>query len=304
TDQRHTNAIIAAHNRGVAVRMIIDRDQYRDPKYYWDSWNVDRLHAAGIPLRWQGHTGDNHEKLTLLYGQNVSIFGSSNWTTASATSQSEHNYFTTKNAIFQWFATQFDRMWFNTNPLRAAETAAFAPLLPNGPSNRAPANAAEVTGTTAKLTWYGGPWAHNYDVYFGTAPTPPLLAANVALGPSATTTTNQSYTTPALQPGTTYYWRVVGKTMAGLTAPGPTWRFTTPLPTTPPVLPAGWQTGDVGGVGVAGTATSSGGTFTLTGSGTDVWGTADSFRFVYQTLTGDGQITARVASVPQVHVWS
>jgi hypothetical protein len=304
TDQRHTNAIIAARGRGVPVRMIVDRDQYRDPKYLWDAWSVDRLYAAGVALRWQGHAGDNHEKLTLLYGQNMSIFGSSNWTTASATSQSEHNYFTTKNAIFQWFATQFDRMWFNTNPLRAAETAAFTPLPPDAPGYRSPATGSQLAGTSAKLSWYGGPWAHNYDLYFGTSPTPPLLAANLDLGPSATTTANQSYTTPTLQRGTTYYWRIVSKTMAARTATGPVWSFTTAASTVPPVLPSGWQTSDIGGVGVAGTARVSGATFTVSGSGSDVWGTADSFRFVYQTMTGDGQMTARVVSVPQVNVWS
>jgi phosphatidylserine/phosphatidylglycerophosphate/cardiolipin synthase-like enzyme len=304
TDQRHTNAIIAARSRGVPVRMIVDRDQYRDTKYYWDSWNVDRLYAAGVQLRWQGHAGDNHEKLTLLYGQNMAIVGSSNWTTASATSQAEHNYFTTKNGIFQWFAQQFERMWNNSNPLRAAETAAFAPLPPDAPKNRSPAAGSQLAGTSAKLSWSGGPWAHLYDVYFGTSPTPPLLAANLALGPSTATTTNQSYTTPTLQPLTTYYWRIVSKTMANRTATGPVWSFTTPGSSAPPVLPSGWQTGDIGGVGLAGTASYGGGTFTISGSGSDVWGTADSFRFTYQTLTGDGQITARVASIPQVHAWS
>src|SRR4051812_8154253 len=102
TDERHTNAIIAAKNRGVPVRLIVDASEYRNPKYLWDAFNVDRLYAAGVKLRWQGHAGDNHEKLVLLYGQAMSIFGSSNWTTASASSQFEHNYFTTKTAIFHW----------------------------------------------------------------------------------------------------------------------------------------------------------------------------------------------------------
>lgn len=39
------------------------------------------------------------------------------------------------------------------------------------------------------------------------------------------------------------------------------------------------------------------GTYTLTGAGTDVWGTADEFRFAYKQLSGDGEITARVIDV-------
>src|SRR6185503_6551938 len=165
TDQRHSNAMIAAKGRGVPVRLITENDQYRDPNYLWDAWNLDRMYMAGIPIRWRGHAGQNHEKVVLLYGQNMTIFGSSNWTTASATSQAEHNYFTTKNAIFQWFADQFDRMWHNT---RASETAPFAPLPPNSPDNKAPLDRASVPATTATLKWWGGLWAHNYDIYFGT----------------------------------------------------------------------------------------------------------------------------------------
>jgi len=301
TDKRHADALLAARARGVPVRLIVDNSQYRDPSYLWDAWNVDRMYAAGIPLRWQGHDGANHEKLVLLYGQNMTIFGSSNWTTASATSQAEHNYFTTKNAIFQWFAAQFDRMWNNSV---AAETAPFVPLPPDIPVLQSPASGAQLATTAAvALRWYGGPWAHNYDIYFGTSPTPPLVAANLNLGPSATPTTYLSYTTPQLLPSTTYYWKVVSKTMANRSAAGPVWSFTTPTVTVP-TLPPGWATSDIGPVGVVGSASSSGSTITVSGSGADVWGTSDSFRFTYQSLTGDGQIVARVASIAQVNSWA
>jgi len=42
----------------------------------------------------------------------------------------------------------------------------------------------------------------------------------------------------------------------------------------------------------------------VSGSGADVWGTSDSFRFTYQSLTGDGQIVARVTSIAQVNSWA
>jgi hypothetical protein len=300
TDARHTNAIISARNRGVPVRLIIDKQQYRDPGYLWDAWNVDRLYAAGIPLRWQGHAGANHEKLVLLYGQNMTIFGSSNWTTASATSQQEHNYFTTKNAVFQWFANQFDRMWHNEV---AAETAPFVPLPPDAPKHRSPASGTQVTSTSPTLSWYGGLWAHNYDIYLGTSPTPPLLAANVNLGPSSTPTTYQSYKTPQLLPSTTYFWKVVSKTMANVSMSGPVWSFSTPASGTVS-LPPGWSTTDIGSVGISGSSSYGGGVFTVSGSGADVWGTSDQFRFTYQSLTGDGQIIARVASITQTNSWS
>jgi regulation of enolase protein 1 (concanavalin A-like superfamily) len=69
-------------------------------------------------------------------------------------------------------------------------------------------------------------------------------------------------------------------------------------------LPAPWDNQDVGSVGRAGSATLSSGVFTVNGSGADVWGSADGFHFVYQQLTGDGQIVARLDSVTRADGWS
>jgi regulation of enolase protein 1 (concanavalin A-like superfamily) len=44
--------------------------------------------------------------------------------------------------------------------------------------------------------------------------------------------------------------------------------------------------------------------YTLQGSGEDIWGTADAFRFAYQPLTGDGRIVARVASLTDTDSWA
>jgi regulation of enolase protein 1 (concanavalin A-like superfamily) len=69
-------------------------------------------------------------------------------------------------------------------------------------------------------------------------------------------------------------------------------------------LPEGWSNQDVGAVGLAGNAGESAGAFTLEGSGADVWGTADQFHYAYRTLTGDGEIVARVATVENTHAWA
>ena len=100
TDRRHTDAMIAARARGVAVRLISDPQQYRDTKRLWDAWNVDRMKMAGVEIKMRAHAGLNHQKLVLLYGQGLSIFGSSNWTSASDKSQEEHNCFCTDGTMF------------------------------------------------------------------------------------------------------------------------------------------------------------------------------------------------------------
>jgi hypothetical protein len=304
TDQRHTNAILSAHSRGIPIRMIVENLQYHNSQYLWDSWNVDRLYAAGIPLRWRGHNGENHEKVVLLYGQATTIFGSSNWTSASSDSQQEHNYFTTKSWIFTWFQDQFERMWNDSNPSGITETVPFVPLAPNIPTNESPASGASVTTSTATLKWYPGPWGALYDVYFGTSSTPPLAASNLNLGPATSTTSFMSWTTPSLTPGTTYYWKIVSRTMAGLTATGSVSSFVTPGSGGGGGLPSSWADADIGAVGSSGGASSSSGTFSVTGAGADIWNTADAFNFAYKTLSGDGQLVARVASVENTAAWA
>jgi len=62
-------------------------------------------------------------------------------------------------------------------------------------------------------------------------------------------------------------------------------------------VPFPWQTRDIGSPSLAGDASYASGTFTLKGTGANIGGTSDQFRFVYQPLAGDGQIVARVTSL-------
>jgi hypothetical protein len=65
-----------------------------------------------------------------------------------------------------------------------------------------------------------------------------------------------------------------------------------------------WSGRDIGSVGVAGSDSQSGTSFTVKGSGADIWNSADAFRYAYQVLTGDGEIRARVASVQNTNAWA
>src|SRR3989441_4515164 len=63
-------------------------------------------------------------------------------------------------------------------------------------------------------------------------------------------------------------------------------------------LPVSWLDQDVGVVGQAGSAGYANGTFTVAGAGQGTFFTsADGFHFVYQSLTGDGTMVARVVSL-------
>ena len=399
TDERQTDSLIAQHNRGLPIRIITDETEYRNVARLWDSYNVDKLYNAGVQVRLDGHQGINHAKGVVLKGTGLTIFGSSNWTSPSTDSQREHNLFTTTPWMVNWVQDLFNRKW--TNATGNSETKPFVPLPPDRPVYNLPANNATAVATTGVvLSWYAGLWAHNYDIYFGTTPNPPLLEANKKLGPSQYSTDYRSYALPALQPGTTYYWKIVSKTMAFVPNEGLVWTFKTagtapnnvpptvsltapfngatftapasitlsatasdsdgsiarvdfyasnvllgsdtsapysftwtnaPAGTytlaavatdsgnatassatvsitvsgaTAPSLPAGWSSADVGATGTAGSASFADGTFTVSGAGADVWGTADALQYAYRPLSGDGTIVARVTSVQAVNNWT
>jgi regulation of enolase protein 1 (concanavalin A-like superfamily) len=63
-------------------------------------------------------------------------------------------------------------------------------------------------------------------------------------------------------------------------------------------LPVSWLDQDVGAVGLAGSASYANGTFTVAGAGQGTfYANSDGFHFVYQPLSGDGTIIARVLSL-------
>src|SRR6185369_12337255 len=117
----------------------------------------------------------------------------------------------------------------------ATESAPFVPEPPDKPVNQTPANTTTGVATSGvKVKWYGGPWAWNYDIYFGTDPNPPLFAAGRTLGPSRDPSQFQSFTLPTLKPGTTYYWKIGSRTAANLTRVGNVSSFTTAGTAPPP----------------------------------------------------------------------
>jgi len=69
-------------------------------------------------------------------------------------------------------------------------------------------------------------------------------------------------------------------------------------------LPTPWSAQDIGNPTIAGSATFDQGAFTVTAGGTDIWGQADQFTFVYQQVTGDVEVIARVDSITAAHAWS
>ena len=159
-----------------------------------------------------------------------------------------------------------------------------APLLPTvtitAPLNGASYNAPASIAITTSATGGAGATVRQVDFYAGSA-----LIGTVTASPYNFSWTNVSAGSYSLtakvtdSAGNTATSNPVGVSVTSSTLPSP------------------WLTQDIGSVGVAGSASYLNGAFSLRGSGSDIWGTADAFRYVYHPLTGDGQIIARVASL-------
>ena len=175
-------------------------------------------------------------------------------------------------------------------PAAVASTASsggtIAPGQPGTPTVSA------TTLTSVSLTWPASAPGSNpvagYFVYRGGATTPVAAVSSPA------------YTDLGLTSGTSYSYRVVaydnGTPSALLSVSSPTMTATTTADALTDV--------DVGTTGAAGSAVVSAGSYSVAGSGADIWGTADAFNFDYESLTGDGSLTVYVASQSNTNAWA
>jgi len=149
--------------------------------------------------------------------------------------------------------------------------------------------AGSIAANGATISWQAVGNATGYSRQYKTV--------NEASWTTVTTTAN-SVVLQALSCGTDYLYQVATTCSQGQqSAYSASASFTTsacgsgcgPLPTR-------WTTSDIGNIGIAGNACFSGAAFSLSGSGADIGGSADAFRFAYITLATNEQLIARIAT--------
>ena len=234
-----TNALLAKFQSGVPMQLIIEPNEYLNrkwPEFWLTHANIDKLWAAGVPIKWRTHDGLTHMKtlVTSTYATNASSNYAAAW-------QRDDDYFIAKSAkptIYQAIKDRVTAMWNDTTAF-----APFQPQPPDAPVQVSPASNSTGIATTTPLVWNIAPFAVSYDVYLGTSQANMTLAGNVPAQLVNDPPKTYSWTpTTALQPGTTYVWKVVSRTNAtpvnaSLVAPSPIWGFTTAGPSGPPVAP-------------------------------------------------------------------
>jgi len=112
------DAIISRHRAGVPVRITVERRA--SLKWPDNQTLLDRLKAAGIPMRYKLAGGIVHSKMLLLAGQNLVVFSSSNFGDGDVRPYEPYVnyvdgawYFSGDSAVVNSFKTRYDDIWTN-----------------------------------------------------------------------------------------------------------------------------------------------------------------------------------------------
>jgi phosphatidylserine/phosphatidylglycerophosphate/cardiolipin synthase-like enzyme len=105
TDDRITEAVLDAHRRGVKVRVVTD-----DEKAFDLGSDIDRLRAAGLPVRIDRTRFHMHHKFALFDGA-LLLSGSYNWTRTAAEYNKENFILTSDRRLLAAFARTFEQLW-------------------------------------------------------------------------------------------------------------------------------------------------------------------------------------------------
>lgn len=105
SDNRISDEVLAAHRRGVAVRLITDNDKAFDR-----GSDVIGLRDAGVPVRVDQSAAHMHHKYALFDGRWL-LNGSYNWTRAAATENEENLVLCNDPSLLRQFGQAFETLW-------------------------------------------------------------------------------------------------------------------------------------------------------------------------------------------------
>jgi phosphatidylserine/phosphatidylglycerophosphate/cardiolipin synthase-like enzyme len=105
TDNRVTRAIIEAHQREVAVRVISDDDKSADL-----GSDVEQLMEEGVPVRIDRTDDHMHHKFA-IFDHQLLLNGSYNWTRSAAERNRENFLVTGDPRFIEGYARLFEQLW-------------------------------------------------------------------------------------------------------------------------------------------------------------------------------------------------
>ena len=105
TDDRITEAILAAFQRGVKLRVITDNNKSTDL-----GSDADRLLDAGVPVRFDTSHHHMHHKFA-VFDQEMLLTGSYNWTRSAAENNEENFLVTPEPHFLKKYQAEFEKLW-------------------------------------------------------------------------------------------------------------------------------------------------------------------------------------------------
>lgn len=105
SDDRLSSEILAAHRRGVAVRLITDNDKELDT-----GSDVGRLRDAGVSVAVDRTSAHMHHKFVLV-DQEWLLNGSFNWTRSASDNNEENLVASNDPELLRQFERRFDSLW-------------------------------------------------------------------------------------------------------------------------------------------------------------------------------------------------
>jgi len=105
TDDRITDALLSAHRRRVALRVITDNDKQFD-----HGSDIERLRRSGVAVCVDDTEHHMHHKFALFDGATL-LNGSYNWTRSAAAHNEENLIVTDEPALVATFSRQFESLW-------------------------------------------------------------------------------------------------------------------------------------------------------------------------------------------------
>lgn len=109
SDDRITHEVLAAHRRGVALRLITDNDKASDA-----GSDVAHLRAAGVPTVVDRSAAHMHHKFAIFDGVWL-LNGSYNWTRSACERNEENLVVSNDAALVRQFQGAFAQLWGTLN---------------------------------------------------------------------------------------------------------------------------------------------------------------------------------------------
>ena len=105
SDDRLSDAIVAAHRRGIQVRLITDNDKALD-----QGSDIYRLIDQGIDVRMDNTENHMHHKFAIV-DQRILVNGSFNWTRSATEYNQENILVTDEPKLVSAYLNEFENLW-------------------------------------------------------------------------------------------------------------------------------------------------------------------------------------------------